>query len=42
VNLFLQSPDVVGLIIGGTGAFLVMLKVLDMAKNKLGDSTKNS
>jgi hypothetical protein len=42
VTLFLQALDVVGLIIGGTGAFLVMLKLLDMAKNKLGDSTKNS
>ncbi len=42
VTVFLQTLDVAGIVVGATGAFLVMLKVLDMAKNKLSDSTKNS
>jgi hypothetical protein len=41
VTLFLQSLDIIGLIIGGIGAFLVLLKALDVAKNKLAESTKN-
>jgi hypothetical protein len=40
-TLFLQSLDVAGLIIGGVGAFLVLLKALDLAKNKLAESSKN-
>jgi len=40
-TLFLQSLDVAGLIIGGAGAFLVLLKLLDLAKNKLAESAKN-
>lgn len=41
VTVFLQTLDVAGIVVGATGAFLVLLKVLDMAKNKLSDSTKN-
>ena len=40
-TLFLQSLDVAGLIIGGVGAFLVLLKALDLAKNKLAEASKN-
>jgi hypothetical protein len=40
-TLFLQSLDVIGLIVGGAGAFLVLLKVLDLVKNKLAGTTKN-
>jgi hypothetical protein len=42
VTLFLQSLDVLGIIVGATGAFLVLLKVLDMAKNKLAGTNKNN
>jgi hypothetical protein len=42
VTLFLQTLDVVGIVVGATGAFLVMLKVLDMAKNKLAGTSKNN
>lgn len=41
VTLFLQSLDIAGLIIGGAGAFLVLLKALDLAKNKLAGTSKN-
>jgi hypothetical protein len=41
LTLFLQSLDVLGIIIGASGAFLVLLKVLDMAKNTLAGSSKN-
>ncbi|OPY26921.1 MAG: hypothetical protein A4E28_02248 [Methanocella sp. PtaU1.Bin125] len=42
VGLFLQSLDVLGLVIGAVGAFLVLMKVLDLAKDKMGGTTKNS
>jgi hypothetical protein len=42
VTLFLQSLDVVGIIVGAVGGFLVLLKVLDMAKNKLAGTSKNN
>lgn len=41
VTVFLQSLDIAGLIIGGAGAFLVLLKALDLAKSRLTDSSKN-
>jgi hypothetical protein len=41
-TLFLQSLDVIGLIVGGAGAFLVLLKVLDLAKNKLAGASKDN
>jgi hypothetical protein len=41
VTLFLQSLDVVGIVVGASGAFLVLLKALDMAKNKLAGTSKN-
>ena len=42
VSLFLQSLDVIGLVVGALGAFLVMLKVLDLAKDKMvGPSKQN-
>jgi hypothetical protein len=42
VTLFLQSLDVVGIVVGASGAFLVLLKALDMMKNKLAGTSKNS
>ena len=42
LTLFLQSLDVVGIVVGATGAFLVLLKALDIAKNKLTGTSKNS
>ena len=33
--VFLQSLDVVGLIVGAIGAFLVLLKALDLTKDRL-------
>jgi hypothetical protein len=42
LTLFLQSLDVLGIIIGAAGAFLVLLKALDMAKKKLTETAKNS
>jgi hypothetical protein len=42
LTLFLQSLDVLGIIIGAAGAFLVLLKALDVAKNKLTETVKNS
>lgn len=41
ITVCLQSLDVIGLVIGGAGAFLVLLKVLDMVKNRLAGTTKN-
>jgi hypothetical protein len=41
-TLFLQSLDVIGLVVGGAGAFLVLLKVLDLAKNKLAGTGKTT
>ena len=35
VTTFLQSLDVIGIIAGAIGAFLVLLKALDLAKDKL-------
>jgi len=42
VTLFLQSLDVLGIVVGASGAFLVLLKVLDLTKNKLTGPSKNS
>jgi hypothetical protein len=42
LTLFLQSLDVLGIVVGASGAFLVLLKVLDMAKNKLAGTSKNN
>jgi hypothetical protein len=41
VTLFLQSLDVLGIVVGASGAFLVLLKVLDLTKNKLAGTSKN-
>jgi hypothetical protein len=42
VTLFLQSLDVIGIVVGALGAFLVMLKALDRAKDSLGGPAKNN
>jgi hypothetical protein len=42
VSLFLQSLDVVGLVIGALGAFLVLLKALDLAREKLAGPSKKT
>jgi hypothetical protein len=41
VTLFLQSLDVVGIVVGAAGAFMVLLKALDLAKNTLAGTNKN-
>jgi hypothetical protein len=41
LTLFLQSLDAAGIVVGAAGAFLVLLKALDMAKNKLAGTSKN-
>ncbi len=41
-TLILQSLDVIGLVVGGAGAFLVLLKALDMAKNLLTEPRKTA
>ncbi len=42
VSLFLQSLDVIGLVIGALGAFLVLLKALDLARDKLAGTSKQN
>ena len=42
VTLFLQSLDVIGIAIGALGGFLVLLKALDLAKDKLTEVPKNN
>jgi hypothetical protein len=42
LSLFLQSLDVIGLVVGALGAFLLMLKVLDLAKDKMAGSSKQN
>jgi hypothetical protein len=42
VSLFLQSLDVIGLVVGALGAFLLMLKVLDLAKDKMAGPSKQN
>jgi hypothetical protein len=42
VTLFLQSRDARGIVVGASGAFLVLLKVPDMTKNKLAGTSKNN
>ncbi len=37
VTLFLQTLDVIGIVVGAAGAFLVLLKVLDLAENQLAE-----
>ncbi len=42
VTVTMQSLDVVGILVGAVGAFLVLLKAMDIVKNKLGEAAKNS
>lgn len=42
ISLFLQSIDVVGLVIGALGAFLVLLKALDFARDRLTGPSKKT
>jgi hypothetical protein len=42
VTVTMQSLDVVGIVVGAIGAFLVLLKALDMAKDKLAEVPKNN
>jgi hypothetical protein len=41
ITLFLQSLDVLGLVMGALGAFLVLLKVLDLTKDRLAGQGKS-
>lgn len=42
VTLLLQSLDVIGIVVGALGAFLVLLKVLDHVKDTLAGTSKNN
>jgi len=42
IGLFLQSIDVIGLVVGALGAFLVLLKALDFARDRMSGPSKKT